>query len=227
MPGDFPPEALARGRGCGRAAPLPAREDRRDIELFTIDPPSSMDLDQAVALDAPRRRLPGRLRDRRRRRLRAARRRARRRGAPARADPLPARRQRAAAPARALRGRGEPAARQATARPTLWTFDARRRTARAKLLDVAPRARAQPRAVRLRRRRGSTRTTSASRLLARDRRAPAGARARRAARSTCRSPSRRSSCVTAATRCAYRGPLPIEDGERADLAADGDGGRRS
>jgi exoribonuclease R len=32
-------------------APLPEREDRREIELFTIDPPGSMDLDQAMALE--------------------------------------------------------------------------------------------------------------------------------------------------------------------------------
>jgi exoribonuclease R len=46
VPGEFPPEAQ---REAARAS-LPEREDRRDIELFTIDPPGSMDLDQAMAL---------------------------------------------------------------------------------------------------------------------------------------------------------------------------------
>ena len=49
VPGDFPPEAVREAEDAARA-PLPAREDRRDLELFTIDPPSSMDLDQAMAL---------------------------------------------------------------------------------------------------------------------------------------------------------------------------------
>ncbi len=49
MPGDFPPEALREAEDAARA-PLPAREDRRELELFTIDPPGSMDLDQAMGL---------------------------------------------------------------------------------------------------------------------------------------------------------------------------------
>ena len=49
VPGDFPPGALREAEEAARA-PLPPREDRRDIELFTIDPVGSMDLDQAMAL---------------------------------------------------------------------------------------------------------------------------------------------------------------------------------
>ena len=49
VPGDFPPGALREAEEAARA-PLPPREDRRDIELFTIDPIGSMDLDQAMAL---------------------------------------------------------------------------------------------------------------------------------------------------------------------------------
>jgi exoribonuclease R len=49
VPGDFPADALREAEEAARA-PLPPREDRRDIELFTIDPPGSMDLDQAMAL---------------------------------------------------------------------------------------------------------------------------------------------------------------------------------
>ena len=49
VPGEFPPDALREAEAAARA-PLPEREDRRDLELFTIDPPGSMDLDQAMAL---------------------------------------------------------------------------------------------------------------------------------------------------------------------------------
>jgi exoribonuclease R len=49
VPGDFPAEAVREAEEAAAAA-LPEREDRRDLELFTIDPPGSMDLDQAMAL---------------------------------------------------------------------------------------------------------------------------------------------------------------------------------
>ena len=49
VPGDFPPEAEREAEEAARA-PLPDREDRRELELFSIDPPGSMDLDQAMAL---------------------------------------------------------------------------------------------------------------------------------------------------------------------------------
>jgi exoribonuclease R len=50
VPGEFPPDAIAEAEAAARRA-LPGHEDRREIELFTIDPPGSLDLDQAVALE--------------------------------------------------------------------------------------------------------------------------------------------------------------------------------
>jgi exoribonuclease R len=50
VPGEFPAEALREAKEAAQA-PLPERADRREIELFTIDPPGSMDLDQAMALE--------------------------------------------------------------------------------------------------------------------------------------------------------------------------------
>ena len=50
VPGEFPAEALREAEEAARA-PLPEREDRREVALFTIDPPCSMDLDQAMALE--------------------------------------------------------------------------------------------------------------------------------------------------------------------------------
>jgi exoribonuclease R len=49
VPGEFPADALREAEEAARA-PLPEWRDRRDLELFTIDPPGSMDLDQAMAL---------------------------------------------------------------------------------------------------------------------------------------------------------------------------------
>ena len=49
VPGEFPAEALREAEEAARAA-LPELPDRRDLELFSIDPPGSMDLDQAMAL---------------------------------------------------------------------------------------------------------------------------------------------------------------------------------
>jgi exoribonuclease R len=43
----FPPAALAEARA---AAPAPPALDRTDVELFTVDPPGSRDLDQAMWL---------------------------------------------------------------------------------------------------------------------------------------------------------------------------------
>ena len=110
MPASSRPAALREAEEAARA-PLPPREDRRDIELFTIDPIGSLDLDQAMALA---RRPDGGYRvdyaiaDVAR--LRGAGRRARCRGPSPRGHPLSAGRQRAAASARAVRGRREPAA---------------------------------------------------------------------------------------------------------------------
>ncbi|KLL96554.1 hypothetical protein NJ76_01825, partial [Rhodococcus sp. IITR03] len=48
--GEFPPEALADARhATDRYADV--REDRTDLPLVTIDPPGSMDLDQALHLE--------------------------------------------------------------------------------------------------------------------------------------------------------------------------------
>ena len=106
LPDGFPPEVLAeaeRGRGA-RPGAGPDRVDATDIELVTIDPPGSKDLDQA------RRRRPARgdgfrvhyaIADLGA--VVAPGRRAGRRGAPPRADRLPARRLGAAAPAGAVR----------------------------------------------------------------------------------------------------------------------------
>ena len=59
VPTDFPPEALAEAEAAASAWAQdgPARlladgaRDARDLELVTIDPPGSMDLDQAVLLE--------------------------------------------------------------------------------------------------------------------------------------------------------------------------------
>jgi len=52
VPGELPPEAIAEAEAAARQDGLGrSHEDRREIELFTIDPPGSMDLDQAVALE--------------------------------------------------------------------------------------------------------------------------------------------------------------------------------
>ncbi|GAB3663687.1 RNB domain-containing ribonuclease [Actinocorallia lasiicapitis] len=48
VPGGFPPQVCAEAAVA--AAPEPAL-DRRDLELFTLDPAGSMDLDQAMALE--------------------------------------------------------------------------------------------------------------------------------------------------------------------------------
>ncbi|MFC8432331.1 RNB domain-containing ribonuclease [Streptomyces sp. NPDC057253] len=47
VPSDFPPEVLAEAE---RTPLLEGREDATDIPLFTIDPPTSTDLDQAMHL---------------------------------------------------------------------------------------------------------------------------------------------------------------------------------
>jgi exoribonuclease R len=47
VPGDFSPAALACAQAAAQAVQLPEL-DRTDLELVTVDPPGSMDLDQAV-----------------------------------------------------------------------------------------------------------------------------------------------------------------------------------
>ncbi len=49
-PGAFPPEALAEAERAARSPRLPEL-DRTDLPMITIDPPGSMDLDQALHLE--------------------------------------------------------------------------------------------------------------------------------------------------------------------------------
>ncbi|KJY37059.1 RNB domain-containing ribonuclease [Streptomyces katrae] len=49
VPGAFPAKVLAEAEGAAAAPRMPA-EDATDIPLFTIDPPASVDLDQAMHL---------------------------------------------------------------------------------------------------------------------------------------------------------------------------------
>lgn len=49
VPEDFPPDVLAEAEAAARAPRLPDR-DATDIPFFTIDPPASVDLDQAMHL---------------------------------------------------------------------------------------------------------------------------------------------------------------------------------
>jgi exoribonuclease R len=51
VPGDFPPEVLAAAERAAAAPRLPEL-DRTDLELLTIDPPGSRDLDQALHIAA-------------------------------------------------------------------------------------------------------------------------------------------------------------------------------
>ena len=50
VPAEFPAEVVEEAEAAA-GAPPPAGEDRRDIELFTLDPEGSRDLDQAVAFE--------------------------------------------------------------------------------------------------------------------------------------------------------------------------------
>ena len=50
VPANFPAEVLEEAEAAARSPRLPD-EDRRDVELFTLDPAGSRDLDQAVALE--------------------------------------------------------------------------------------------------------------------------------------------------------------------------------
>lgn len=49
VPETFPPEVLAEAERAAKS-PVPPAEDATDIPFFTIDPPTSMDLDQAMHL---------------------------------------------------------------------------------------------------------------------------------------------------------------------------------
>ena len=112
--------------------PGPDRVDATDVELVTIDPPGSKDLDQAVGVtrrgdgfrvhyaiaDLGAVVVPGGA--------------AGRRGAPPRADRLPARRLGAPAPAGAVRGRGQPAAGRPAGRGAVDHRPGRRPASRAR-----------------------------------------------------------------------------------------------
>ncbi len=47
VPGDFSPQAVACAQAAAQEVRLPDL-DRTDLELVTVDPPGSMDLDQAL-----------------------------------------------------------------------------------------------------------------------------------------------------------------------------------
>ncbi|MGW1072634.1 RNB domain-containing ribonuclease [Streptomyces sp. NPDC002537] len=49
-PPAFPPDVLAEAEAAARRPPRPPAHDATDLPLFTIDPPASMDLDQAMFL---------------------------------------------------------------------------------------------------------------------------------------------------------------------------------
>ncbi|QDW62185.1 RNB domain-containing ribonuclease [Oerskovia sp. KBS0722] len=55
IPAEFPQQVLDEAAGAARGDVSAGREDLRDVPFVTIDPPGSMDLDQAVHLE----RLPG------------------------------------------------------------------------------------------------------------------------------------------------------------------------
>ena len=174
-----PQAAAAAARRRTRTA-----RDRRDLSLVTIDPPGSRDLDQALPIARARRRPPGALRDRRRRRAGRARRRRRPRGARPGRDHLHAGPAHARCTPTAL-GEGAASLLPDEDRPALlWTIDLDAsgepvgRGARAG--DGAqPRGRSRTR----RRRRRSTPgpPTSTLRAAARGGRAAPGARGRRGA----------------------------------------------
>lgn len=52
LPDDFPAEVLGEAEAAARRGPIvPADVDLRDVPFLTVDPPRSMDLDQALALE--------------------------------------------------------------------------------------------------------------------------------------------------------------------------------
>ena len=116
------PPCSPRPSGGPREPPLPEL-DATDVPLVTLDPVGSRDLDQAVHLAARGGRLPGQLRDRRRRRLRRAgrRRSTPRRGAAGRRSTAPTGGRRCT---RRCSARARPACCAEQLRPAvLWTID--------------------------------------------------------------------------------------------------------
>ncbi len=53
VPDQFPPAVVAEASSAAAAASLPER-DETDIPFITIDPPTSMDLDQAMSIERHR-----------------------------------------------------------------------------------------------------------------------------------------------------------------------------
>ncbi len=51
VPASFPPEVLAEAAAAAAASPRPDATDATDLPLVTIDPPGSMDLDQAMHVE--------------------------------------------------------------------------------------------------------------------------------------------------------------------------------
>ncbi len=51
LAGDYPPEALHEAEVAATRPPGPESEDQTDVPFFTLDPPGSMDLDQALHLE--------------------------------------------------------------------------------------------------------------------------------------------------------------------------------
>src|SRR5947207_8324060 len=47
----FPADVEAAARAAAGRPPGDCRADMRDVEFFTVDPPGSLDLDQAMQLD--------------------------------------------------------------------------------------------------------------------------------------------------------------------------------
>ena len=142
----FPDEVEREAEAAAAARPSgEGRTDLTGVEFVTIDPPGSMDLDQAMHLERRRRRLPRALRDRRRRPPSC------RPGSAARAGGVAA----AAStvycpdvraplyPTVAVRGRGQPPARTRRGRRSCsrssWTPRGERRSARVERATVRSR----------------------------------------------------------------------------------------
>ena len=103
----FPDEVVAEADRAAREVELPDA-DETAVPFVTIDPPESMDLDQALHVERRGDGLPRAVRDRRRHGVRRAREPARRGGAPPRPDALRPRWKRTPVSGRTLRGGCEP-----------------------------------------------------------------------------------------------------------------------
>jgi exoribonuclease R len=52
VPGDYPAAAVAEAESAAKSLSLNGHVDARDVELVTLDPPGSRDLDQAFGISA-------------------------------------------------------------------------------------------------------------------------------------------------------------------------------